>query len=53
MNFEYLDPQDGVTIEILHTDINRYPNFKGTVRECQLVRKIGVINLMENQAHTY
>lgn len=32
INFEYLDPQDGVTIEILHTDVNRYPNFLGTVK---------------------
>ncbi|MCM0624503.1 hypothetical protein M5J14_08180 [Lysinibacillus sp. OL1_EC] len=32
MKFEYLDRGDGVTIEILHTDENRYPNFKGTIK---------------------
>ncbi|MGG4452358.1 hypothetical protein [Brevibacillus porteri] len=32
LNFEYLDPQDGVSIEILHTDISRYPKFKGSIK---------------------
>ncbi|MEA0565284.1 hypothetical protein [Lysinibacillus irui] len=32
VHFEYLDPQDGATIEILHTDNKRYPNFKGTIK---------------------
>lgn len=32
IDFEYLDPNDGVTIEILHTDIMRYPEFKGTIK---------------------
>jgi len=32
LNLDYLDPQDGATIEILHTDSNRYPTVKGTIR---------------------
>lgn len=32
IEFEYLDPKDGVSIEILHTDIKRYPKFKGSIK---------------------
>jgi len=32
ITFDYLDPQDGATIEILHTDSNRYPAVMGTIR---------------------
>lgn len=32
LSLDYLDPQDGATIEILHTDSNRYPTVKGTIR---------------------
>lgn len=32
LHFDYLDPQDGVCIEILHTDINRYPEFLGSIK---------------------
>lgn len=30
--FDYLDPGDGVRLEILHTDEERYPTVKGTIR---------------------
>ena len=32
LSFDYLDTNDGATIEILHTDQQRYPALKGTVR---------------------
>jgi hypothetical protein len=32
LNFDYLDPQDGVVIELLHTDSGRQPAVKGTIR---------------------
>ncbi|MCR9366762.1 hypothetical protein [Vibrio antiquarius] len=32
VNFLYLDPNDGVTIEILHDSKARYPKFKGTIK---------------------
>lgn len=32
ITFDYLDPQDGAAIEILHTASNRYPAIKGTIR---------------------
>lgn len=32
IDFEYLDPKDGVSIEILHTDVRRYPVFKGSIK---------------------
>jgi hypothetical protein len=31
-NFEFLDPKDGAIIEILHTDIKRYPELKGSIK---------------------
>ncbi len=30
-SFNFLDPKDGVVIEILHTDIDHYPKIKGTI----------------------
>jgi hypothetical protein len=30
--FDYLDPGDGATIEILHTDEKKYPSMLGTIR---------------------
>jgi len=32
INFSYLDPQDGATIEILHDSENRYPEIIGTIK---------------------
>jgi len=32
INFDYLDPNDGAVIEILHTSIQRTPECKGTIR---------------------
>lgn len=32
LDFEYFDPQDGVNIEILHTDAKKYPEFKGSIK---------------------
>jgi hypothetical protein len=32
LTFDYLDPNDGAVVEILHTDTKRYPDIKGTVR---------------------
>jgi len=32
VNFLYLDPNDGATIEILHDSKARYPKFKGTIK---------------------
>ncbi len=31
-DFDYLDPGDGVVLEILHTDKNRYPIVSGTIK---------------------
>jgi len=31
-NFDYLDPEDGVVVEILHTDIELHPKIQGTIR---------------------
>jgi len=31
-NFDYLDPDDGVVVEILHTDIEPRPKIRGTIR---------------------
>jgi hypothetical protein len=31
-NFEYLEPGDGVSIELLHTAEERYPTFQGTIK---------------------
>jgi hypothetical protein len=39
--FEFLDPGDGVTIEILHTDIERMPDVRGTIKGMPN----GIINL--------
>jgi hypothetical protein len=30
--FDFLDPNDGVTIELLHTDKKRYPSITGTIK---------------------
>jgi hypothetical protein len=30
--FDYLDPGDGVVLEMLHTDLKRYPMVNGTIR---------------------
>ncbi|GEM_PF-2561442 len=49
MSFEYLDPQDGVVIEILHTDIKRYPRFKGTMKGMPK----GLVNLREKRKKNY
>ena len=32
ISFDYLDPGDGAVIEILHTDSERFPEVKGTIR---------------------
>jgi len=32
LSFEYLDPQDGVTIEILHDSTDKYPTISGTIK---------------------
>ena len=32
LSFDYLDPQDGAVIEVLHTDSIRDPTIKGTIR---------------------
>lgn len=32
LNFDFLDPNDGVTIEFLHTDTKRYPKVSGTIK---------------------
>jgi hypothetical protein len=32
LNFDYLDPQDGAVVELLHTDSVRDPFVKGTIR---------------------
>lgn len=30
--FDYLDPKDGASIEVIHTDIDRYPKVKGVIK---------------------
>ncbi|MDP5145320.1 hypothetical protein ORI98_02550 [Shewanella sp. ULN5] len=32
LEFEYLDPKDGVVIELLHDSEERYPTFSGTIK---------------------
>jgi hypothetical protein len=32
VDFDYLDPGDGAVLEMLHTDLKRYPEVKGTIR---------------------
>jgi len=32
LTFDYLDPGDGVVVEMLHTDSKRYPEVNGTIR---------------------
>ena len=32
LTFEFFDPNDGVTIEFLHTDKERYPSITGTIK---------------------
>lgn len=32
LEFEYLDPKDGVVIELLHDSEERYPEFSGTIK---------------------
>ncbi|MBB1400081.1 hypothetical protein [Pseudoalteromonas sp. SG44-8] len=32
LEFEYLDPNDGVVIELLHDSEKRYPEFSGTIK---------------------
>lgn len=32
ISFDYLDPGDGATLEILHTDSSRYPKVDGTIK---------------------
>ena len=32
ISFSYLDPNDGLVVEILHTGMERYPTVKGTIR---------------------
>lgn len=32
IEFDFLDPNDGFTIEFLHTDTKRYPNYSGTIK---------------------
>lgn len=32
VGFSYLDPNDGITIEILHGSIDRYPELKGSIK---------------------
>lgn len=32
LTFDYLDPNDGVVLEILHTDLKWYPQIKGTIK---------------------
>ncbi|PEF64802.1 hypothetical protein CON33_21100 [Bacillus anthracis] len=32
LTFDYLDPNDGIVLEILHTDLKWYPRIKGTIK---------------------
>jgi hypothetical protein len=32
MKFDYLDPEDGAALEVLHTDTRRYPKVLGSIR---------------------